>query len=694
MEFNSPVFLAFPLPLAQELDAGAVHQQVQRAGRGSVGQLHLQCLLASAHGAEVGHPPIQVCQVQQALHQSQALAQGQTKKAFDAQAELDGGVAEHVLPTPLAAGGCVPLHVFVQPDRQRAPGFERCVVRCPVGGLVAGLGALGFTHVPRLTVRGAGFVQQSHRQEHSALSSSPKYAGGSRASYISFHILSSSLTARNPFKVVMKKNQIISLFFYFYSVFAFSQTCTNAVPLPDELIPADRVQWSNNRTSNTLLQDSYTYSPGGTTYTCGTLLNDSDKRDTRIVANAKPTSLFGLIDVPQTASEGTVTYRRLNNVGTQTNQSYIDYSFTMASAMHPGEKFLLRRVAWANNSGGYFAARGNYTYDIKMLGDGFEDSATQQLVPATSRSGGSSSSALVFSSVQSEVLDRMLQPEKEYTLRISIWNALDNKAFWDDTYAVIRVIPSVTLSCDKTDLNDSVNQSSVCTVSVSRPITVDLPVSLTVPNGNSRFTTNCVNPLVIPAGQISAHCEISATANNTPGDGSVTASLSLVGVDSVKHTKNAYVTYGNLKSEVVIHNDDASIEVKAVDDASETTLDTPVKIRVLENDSTSDPTSFPLANQANQVSPPSNGTVIYNSDGTVTYTPNSGYTGDDSFSYKICAVNQGVLTDYCATAEVKINVKAAFPQGSLHAVPVNSRWMIALTIFLVFFIFLRMRKGF
>ena len=91
------------------------------------------------------------------------MAQGQAEEAFDAQAELDGGVAEHVLPAPLAAGGCVPLHVFVQPDRQRAPGFERCVVRCPVGGLVAGLGALGFTHVPRLTVRGAGFVQQSPR---------------------------------------------------------------------------------------------------------------------------------------------------------------------------------------------------------------------------------------------------------------------------------------------------------------------------------------------------------------------------------------------------------------------------------------------------------------------------------------------------------------------------------------------------
>ena len=114
----SPVFLSLPFPFTQELDAGAVHQQSQRAGRASVGQLHLQCLLAAAHGAEVRHPPLQACQAQQALHQSQALAQGQAEEAFEAQAELDGGVAEHVLPAPLAAGGCVPLHVFVQPDGQ------------------------------------------------------------------------------------------------------------------------------------------------------------------------------------------------------------------------------------------------------------------------------------------------------------------------------------------------------------------------------------------------------------------------------------------------------------------------------------------------------------------------------------------------------------------------------------------------
>ncbi len=36
-----------------------------------------------------------------------------------------------------------PLHVFVQPDRQRSSGLERDVVRSPVGGLVAGFWLYG-----------------------------------------------------------------------------------------------------------------------------------------------------------------------------------------------------------------------------------------------------------------------------------------------------------------------------------------------------------------------------------------------------------------------------------------------------------------------------------------------------------------------------------------------------------------------
>ena len=156
-----PVLLAFPFAFAKERNAGAVHQQFQCGGTGSVGQLYLQSLLASAHGAVVGHPPVQACQMQQAFNHAQALTQGQTEQALDAQTELDGCVGEDVLAPAFAAGWGVPLHAFVQPDCQRPSGFERGVVLCPVGGLVAGLGPLRFTHVSRLPAQRTGFVQQS-----------------------------------------------------------------------------------------------------------------------------------------------------------------------------------------------------------------------------------------------------------------------------------------------------------------------------------------------------------------------------------------------------------------------------------------------------------------------------------------------------------------------------------------------------
>jgi hypothetical protein len=78
------VLLAFPFTLAQELDPGTVHQQVQRGGADPVGLLHPQRLLASVHRAEVGHAPFQIRQAQQALNQTQALTQCQIEQARDA----------------------------------------------------------------------------------------------------------------------------------------------------------------------------------------------------------------------------------------------------------------------------------------------------------------------------------------------------------------------------------------------------------------------------------------------------------------------------------------------------------------------------------------------------------------------------------------------------------------------------------
>ena len=79
----------------------------------------------------------------------------------------------------------------------------------------------------------------------------------------------------------------------------------------------------------------------------------------------------------------------------------------------------------------------------------------------------------------------------------------------------------------------------------------------------------------------------------------------------------------------------------------------PVKINVLANDKSGnlgtelDPKTVKVAEQ------PDNGTVTVNADGTVTYTPNAGFTGQDVFTYTVCDTSNPVI---CQTAEVYVTV--------------------------------------
>ncbi|MGQ1911534.1 Ig-like domain-containing protein, partial [Marinifilum sp. RC60d5] len=82
--------------------------------------------------------------------------------------------------------------------------------------------------------------------------------------------------------------------------------------------------------------------------------------------------------------------------------------------------------------------------------------------------------------------------------------------------------------------------------------------------------------------------------------------------------------------EVVEVND----HMNAVDDTDTTEEDTPVTTQVLLNDTdiegTIDPTSLSI------YSSPSNGTVVVNADGTITYTPEAGFNGVDTYKYQVC----------------------------------------------------------
>lgn len=85
----------------------------------------------------------------------------------------------------------------------------------------------------------------------------------------------------------------------------------------------------------------------------------------------------------------------------------------------------------------------------------------------------------------------------------------------------------------------------------------------------------------------------------------------------------------------------------AYGDSAATGQDVPVTIDVLANDWDPNGQAVTVAG----VTSPSSGTAVANVDGTITYTPDSGFVGRDSFTY---TVTDGVLTSSPATVNVEV----------------------------------------
>ncbi|MAM61271.1 MAG: hypothetical protein CMH11_07250, partial [Maritimibacter sp.] len=97
-----------------------------------------------------------------------------------------------------------------------------------------------------------------------------------------------------------------------------------------------------------------------------------------------------------------------------------------------------------------------------------------------------------------------------------------------------------------------------------------------------------------------------------------------------------------------IITDGGNDDPDAVDDTATTTEDEAVIIDLLGNDSDPDGDTITIISGTN----PSNGTVTDNGGGTVTYTPDAGFTGTDTFTYTISDGNGGTDT---ATVTVNVN---------------------------------------
>jgi hypothetical protein len=85
----------------------------------------------------------------------------------------------------------------------------------------------------------------------------------------------------------------------------------------------------------------------------------------------------------------------------------------------------------------------------------------------------------------------------------------------------------------------------------------------------------------------------------------------------------------------------------AQDDSASTSEGVPVTVGVLLNDSDADGDALTV----DALTQATNGTVVLNADSTVTYTPNAGFVGTDSFTYK---ATDGTSSSNVATVTVQV----------------------------------------
>jgi hypothetical protein len=108
----------------------------------------------------------------------------------------------------------------------------------------------------------------------------------------------------------------------------------------------------------------------------------------------------------------------------------------------------------------------------------------------------------------------------------------------------------------------------------------------------------------------------------------------------------------------------------AVDDNTETTLNTVVVIAIKANDADPDNPNTPngTLGTPTKLTDPVNGAVFFNANGTITYTPNTGFVGIDSLTYRICDTGTSSL---CDEATVRIIVKPTPSAGNQPPVAVD-----------------------
>ncbi|PKQ62801.1 hypothetical protein BZG02_11425 [Labilibaculum filiforme] len=193
-------------------------------------------------------------------------------------------------------------------------------------------------------------------------------------------------------------------------------------------------------------------------------------------------------------------------------------------------------------------------------------------------------------------------------------------------------------------IQDIDGDQSTATVTITVNSINDLPIAnndtYTTPEDtqlNANVITNDQNLFDLPI-SISLVSNVShgTLTLNTNGTFSYLPNSEYFGVDNFTYKLtdgNSDAVTANVKITITFINDGAPV---AVNDNTSTNEDTPVTINVLANDSDIDGNQTIDKASVLIYSAPTNGTLTQNfTTGEVTYTPNTDYTGSDSFTYTI-----------------------------------------------------------
>ncbi len=194
----------------------------------------------------------------------------------------------------------------------------------------------------------------------------------------------------------------------------------------------------------------------------------------------------------------------------------------------------------------------------------------------------------------------------------------------------------ITINQPQQNANPDINQT-----------TVNIPVSGTV----------ATNDDVIPG---STFTQLGTMSNgtlvlNTDGTYTYTPNPGFIGRDSVQYIvcSPAPISLCDTTTLTIIVSPGFKLGINTViaqDDHGTTPFNTPITmcIKCNDNDPQGDAVGAPVV-----ISNPSNGTIVVNPNGTVTYTPNPGFTGTDMYTYYICDNGSPIA---CDTADVYIDV--------------------------------------